>query len=291
MKPAKFDYHAPTTVEEVLDLLAQHGTEAKLLAGGQSFVPVLNFRLARPAVVIDLNRVDGLAFIEERGDTVAIGAMTRQRRVERSEVVARRLPLLHDATRWIGHLPIRTRGTIGGSVANADPAAEDPAVVRALDATMVVRSRRGERKVPAADYFRGLLTTAIEPDELLCAIEFPVAPPGAGATFAEISRRHGDFALAGVGAQLVMAGGRVGEVRLAACGVGPGPVRLAAAEAIVARDGLTEKAMDAAADAAASEVAPSGDVHASADYRRRLTRAMTRQALAAAAARATGARA
>lgn len=289
MKPARFDYHAPTTVEEVLELLAQHGSDAKLLAGGQSFVPVLNFRLARPAVVIDLNKVSGLAFIEDRGDTVAIGAMTRQRTIERSDVVARRLPLLHDATKWIGHLPIRTRGTIGGSVANADPAAEDPAVVRALDATIVIGSRRGERRVAAADYFRGLLTTAIEPDELLCAIEFAAAPAGARTAFAEIARRHGDFALAGVGAQIVMNGSAVGEVRLAACGVGPGPVRLKAAEAIVARDGLAAAPMDAAADAAAREVAPSGDVHASADYRRRLTRAMTRQALASAASRATGA--
>jgi CO/xanthine dehydrogenase FAD-binding subunit len=290
VKPAKFDYFAPTTVDEALDLLARHGADAKLLAGGQSLVPVLNFRLARPAVVIDLNRVAALAFIEERGEAVAIGAMTRQRAIERSDVIAGRIPLLHEATRLIGHLPIRTRGTIGGSLANADPAAEDPAVAAALDATMVLRSRRGPRRVPAREFFRGLLTTALEPDELLCEIEFPAARNGVGAAFAEISRRHGDFALAGVGAQLRMENGRAAEVRLAACGVGPGPVRLRAAEAIAAQDGPTARSIAAAAEAAAREVAPGSDVHASADYRRHLARAMTQRALAEAARRATGAR-
>lgn len=288
MKPAKFDYCAPESVAEVLEALRSRGAEAKLLAGGQSLVPLLNFRLSRPAILVDLNRTSELAFIRDEGDHITIGAMTRQRTIEESEIVRGRAPLLWEATRNIGHLPIRSRGTIGGSLANADPAAEDPAVAIALDFTMVVASHRGRRRIPAQDFFRGLLTAALEPDELLVEIDVPVAPKGSGAAFEEISRRRGDFALAGVAAQVVVADDRRVSARLAACGVGAGPVRLRGAEAIVARDGLTDKAIDAAAAAAAGEVSPSSDIHASADYRRKLASAMTRRALHRAARRAAG---
>lgn len=277
MKPAKFEYLAPTTVDDVVTALARHGGDAKLLAGGQSLVPTMNFRLAKPAVLIDLNPVRALDYIREEGDEIAIGAMTRQRTIETSTLIREHVPLLHAATRWIAHLPIRTRGTIGGSVANADPAAEDPAVVRALDATLVVRSARGSRRIAAADFFTGLLSTALQADEVLTELRFNKAASGSRVAFVEISRRHGDFALAGVGVQLTMSGAKISAARMAACGVGPGPVRLSEAEAIVVAGGIA--AIDRAADAAAAAASPSSDMHGSADYRRRLLREMTRRAL------------
>ena len=288
MKPPRFDYHAPESLDEALDLLADSGPDARILAGGQSLVPVLNFRLARPQVLIDINRIPELAGIEDRGDRLVIGAMTRQREIETSDSVARALPLLHEATRYVAHLPIRTRGTVGGSIANADPAAEDPAVAAALEATMVCRSRRGERRIAAAGFFIDVLTTALEPDEMLVAVEFPGIPDGAGAAFAEISRRDGDFALAGVAAQITVSNGRVSDARIAACGVGPAPMRFRNAEEILLDSAGEPETMDAAADAVAASCDPHDDVHASAAYRRQLAAAMTRRALIGAHARAGG---
>ena len=288
MKPPRFDYHAPESLAEALDLLADSGPDARILAGGQSLVPVLNFRLARPQVLIDINRIPELAGIEDRGDRLVIGAMTRQREIETSDSVARAVPLLHEATRYVAHLPIRTRGTVGGSIANADPAAEDPAVAAALEATMVCRSRRGERRIAAAGFFVDVLTTALEPDEMLVAVEFPGIPDGAGAAFAEISRRDGDFALAGVAAQITVSNGRVSDARIAACGVGPAPIRFRNAEEILLDSAGEPETMDAAADAVAASCDPHDDVHASAAYRRQLAAAMTRRALIGAHARAGG---
>ena len=279
MKPAKFDYFAPESVAEALELLRAHGGDAKILAGGQSLMPVMNFRLARPAAIIDINNIGELAFIREDGEGVAIGALTRQRAIERSDLVRRRTPLLAEATQFIGHLPIRSRGTIGGSLANADPAAEDPALALALDATMVLASHRGERRVAARDFFTGLLETAIAEDELLTGIEFPATPAGEGWGFREISRRHGDFALAGVAARITVAEGRIAAAHLAACGVGPGPLPLVAAAAALAGQEPSDAAIDAAAECAAGEIDPMSDVHASAAYRRELVRAMTARAL------------
>lgn len=288
MKPPKFDYAVPTSVEEVIDVLGEHGSDAQLLAGGQSLMPALNFRLARPAVIVDLNRVSELSYIRERNGGLAIGAMTRQRAIGSSELVASRVPLLWEATRLIGHLPTRTRGTIGGSLANADPAAEYPAVAAALDGVMVLNGRRGERRVPAGDFFQGLLTTAVEPDELLVGVELSATKSNSGWSFQEISRRHGDFALAGVAAHIRIEDGNVAEARLAACGVGPGPVRLTRAEEVIVEEGISDKAIKHAAAEAAAQVSPSGDVHASADYRRTLTRVMTGRALDQASRRAAG---
>jgi len=288
LKPPNFDYVAPATVAEVLEHLREHGSDTRLLAGGQSLVPLLNFRLSRPAIIIDLNRVAELAYIREQNGHLAIGAMTRQRAIENADSVERQSPLLHEATKHIGHLPIRSRGTIGGSLANADPAAEDPAVITALGGVMVLNSHRGERRVRSVDFFRGLLTTAIEPDELLCEVEIPAARAGSGWAFEEISRRHGDFALAGTAALVALENGRVVEARLAACGVGPGPVRLAHAEEAIINNEISDDAIEAAAAAAALEVSPSTDVHASASYRRKLTSAMTKRALYRALARARG---
>ena len=288
MKPPRFDYRAPESLDEALDLLADSGPDARILAGGQSLVPVLNFRLARPGLLIDINRIAELAGIDDKDDRLVIGATARQRAIEMSTVVARAVPLLHEATRYVAHLPIRTRGTVGGSIANADPAAEDPAVAAALEATMVCRSRRGERRIAAAGFFVDVLTTALEPDEMLVAVEFPKIPDGAGAAFAEISRRDGDFALAGVAAQLVLVDGRVRDARIAACGVGPAPLRFRDAEEILLDSAWEPEAIEAAADAVAASADPHDDVHASAAYRRQLAAAMARRALNDAHARAGG---
>jgi aerobic carbon-monoxide dehydrogenase medium subunit len=278
MKPPRFDYHAPHSLDEALALLARYGGDAKPLAGGQSLVPLLNFRLARPAALVDLNRIPALAGIREVNGDVAFGAMTRQRSVEFSPLVARRLPLLAEATRWVGHLPIRSRGTIGGSIAHADPSAEYPAVLTALGGTVVVHGPKGQRVLAPAELFETYLTTSLAPDELLTEVRLPAMPSGAGWAFEEFARRHGDFAIVGIAAAVWRTGGRV-TARLAAAGTGAVPVRLRAAEEIVERDGIADKAVVAAAVRAAELVQPDSDLHASADYRRNLTRALTERAL------------
>jgi carbon-monoxide dehydrogenase medium subunit len=276
VKPPRFEYHAPRTVEEALGLLGRYGGDAKVLAGGQSLVPLLNFRLVRPAALVDLNRIPALAGIEERDGTLAFGAMTRQRAIERSPAVARRLPLLHEATRWVGHLPIRSRGTIGGSIAHADPSAEYPTVLAALGGEVVARSPRGERVVTAAALFETYLTTSLAPDEILVEVRIPAPPARAGSAFEEFARRHGDFAIVGIAAVVARDGGAL-RVRLAAGGAAPTPLRLRAAEEIVEAGGAA--AIPAAAERARDLVQPDGDVHASADYRRHLTSVLTTRAL------------
>ena len=289
MKPARFDHLLPTSLEDALAMLAEHAPDGRVLAGGQSLVPMMNFRLARPTVLVDLNKIPDLAYIRDAGDHLAIGAMTRERAIENSDLVRAASPLLHDATLHIGHLPIRSRGTIGGSISNADPAAEYPATVLALDATLVARSVRGERPIAASDFFDGVMTTTLEVDEILTEIRVPKAPPGSGAALVEIARRHGDFALAGVAAQITLEDDRVTDIRLAACGVGPGPIRLTGAENILRDGGLTDTALAAAGRAAADAADPDGDVHATASYRRKMAGVMTRRAVEKAARRAGGA--
>ena len=280
MKPARFAYHAPTIVDEAIALLARYGGEAKLLAGGQSLVPLLNFRLTRPAALVDLNRVVGLSYIHEAADLVHIGAMTRQRAIEFSPVIRRRLPLLAEATTLVGHLPIRSRGTIGGSLAHADPSAEYPTVLAAVGGQVVVRGPRGERTLAAGELFQGYLTTTLAADEMLVEVRLPAMPDGAGFAFEEFSRRHGDFAIVGIAAIVVgHGGGPCTSARLVTAGTGPVPVRLRAAEQILARDGRSDAAIDAAARRAAELVDPPSDIHASADYRRNLTRVLTSRAL------------
>ena len=286
MKPARFEHLLPTSLDEALAMLAAHAPDARPLAGGQSLVPMMNFRLARPAVLVDLNKIPELAYIRDAGGHLAIGAMTRERTIENSDLVRTASPLLHDATLNIAHLPIRSRGTVGGSISNADPAAEYPATVLALDATLIAQSVRGAREIPAAAFFDGVMTTTLEPDEILAEIRVPKAPPGSGGAFVEIARRHGDFALAGVAAQIALDGDRVTDIRLAACGVGPGPIRLTAAEDILRDGGLTDAALAAAGRAAAEAADPDGDVHATAAYRRKMAGVMTRRAAEKAAGRA-----
>lgn len=279
MKPPRFDYHAPASVEEAVALLARYGGEAKPLAGGQSLVPLLNFRLSRPAALIDLNAIPGLADIREDGGQIRLGALTRQRAIEFSPLVRRALPLLAEASALVGHLPVRSRGTIGGSLAHADPAAEYPAVLTALGGQVVVRGPGGERALASDDLFRSYLTTSLAPDELIVEVRIPVAGPGAGCAFEEFSRRHGDFALVGIAALIAAEGERCAMARLAAAGVGPVPVRLRAAEEILERGGCSAEAIEAAAARAAVLVTPDSDLHASAAYRRQLTRVLTGRAV------------
>ena len=286
MKPPPFDYHAPASIAEALDLLGRYGADARLLAGGQSLVPLMNFRLSAPAVIVDLNRVGELAYIKQDNGQVRLGAMTRQREIEFSPVIASRLPLLAEATRWVGHLPTRTRGTIGGSLAHADPAAEYPAVATVLDAQLVVRGRAGERVLRPADFFRGFMTVGLEPDEMLVEVRFPVIEPGSGWAFEEFARRHGDFAIAGVAAIVSVDGERCRTVRLAACGVGPTAIRLRGAEEVLESGGVGDLSIEETAARAAELVDPGADLHASAEYRRHLTRVMTRRALKRAIERA-----
>jgi len=279
VKPAKFDYHAPTSLDDAVALLQRYGGDAKILAGGQSLMPLLNFRLSRPAALVDLNRIASLAYIREENGQVRLGAMTRQRTIEFSPVVARRLPLLSEATKWVGHLPIRTRGTIGGSIAHADPSAEYPAVLTALEGEVVASGPKGERVVKAKDLFLTYLTTSLESDEVLSEIRLPVMPVDAGFALEEFARRHGDFAIVAIAAMVVPDATRCKQARLATAGAGPVPVRLRAAEEILERDGVTDAAIDAAARRAAELVSPDSDIHASADYRRHLTMVLTRRAL------------
>jgi CO/xanthine dehydrogenase FAD-binding subunit len=270
-------------VEETLALLAEHGEDAKVLAGGQSLVPLLNMRLARPARLIDLNRVPELAYLEAENGMLRIGAMTRQRQVEQSAAVAKRWPLLPKSINYIGHSQIRNRGTIGGSLAHADPAAELPAVMAALDAEFVIRGPGGERSVGADEFFLTYLTTCLGPDELLVELRVPAPPSGARPAFQEVSRRHGDFALAGCAGQVALDGqGVCTQARIALFGVGPGPYRAREAEAMLEGERPTEALVREVGERAAQDLEPDGDLHASAEYRKEVAAVMVRRALAAA---------
>ncbi len=282
MKLPEVEYEAPTTVAEATDLLAVHGDEASVLAGGQSLIPLLALRLARPEVLIDINGVAELSGVSAADGWVAIGAMTREYVAEESETVAGTVPLLAAALPLIGHEAIRSRGTIGGSLAHADPAAELPAVARALDAEFVVRGPSGERVIPAAQWFEGYLTTARRPDELLVEVRFPAARPGTGVSFHEVARRHGDFAIVGLAASLVMSGGVIGEARLAFAGVSDVPVRATAAEDLLAGETPSAELFDEAARRATEDLDPPGDLHGSPDYRKTVAAAVVRRGLRAA---------
>ena len=279
MKPPKFDYHAPRTLDEALGILRRYDGEAKVLAGGQSLMPLLNFRLSRPGALVDLNGVAELFGIREVDGQLRFGAMTRQRAIEFSPIVAQRLPLLLEATKLVGHLPIRSRGTIGGSIAHADPSAEYPAVLTALDGEVIVRGSKGERTVKSSELFQTYLTTSLAPDEILTEVRLPAMDARAGWAFEEFSRRHGDFAIVGIAAVIAGDRARCTMARLATAGAGPIPVRLRAAEEILERDGLGDAAIEAAARRAAELVNPDSDLHASADYRRNLTRVLTERAV------------
>jgi CO/xanthine dehydrogenase FAD-binding subunit len=271
-----------------LDLLQHYGGDAKVLAGGQSLMPLLNFRLSSPTALVDINRIAALSYIRHEAGQFRIGALTRQRMLEFSAPVREHLPLLHEATTLVGHLPIRTRGTLGGSLAHADPAAEYPAVVTALEAELLVQGPKGHRMLRPEEFFVGYLTTALAPDELLIEVRFPIPSPTGGWAFAEFARRHGDFAIVGIAALLEAEGERCRRARLATVGVGATPLRLREAEQILEQEGLTEQGIEAAAARAAELIDPQSDIHASGEFRHHLTRVLTRRALRQARARSQG---
>jgi len=282
----------PASLEEALSALAEYGPEAKVLAGGQSLIPLMSLRLAQPGVLVDLNGLaTTLSGIEAGASGVRIGAMTRHRAAERSELLAQRVPLMAETMPLIGHAAIRSRGTIGGSLSHADPAAELPAVVLATEATLIARSLRGgERTIPASDFFEGYFTTALAEDEVLCAVEVPDAPPATGFCVTEVARRHGDFALVGVTAAVTIDQGLVTRARIALINVAERPVRAERAEAALVGAKPDAAAWAEAAALASTEIDPSGDLHATPAYRRKVAGVCVRRALETAAGRARGGR-
>lgn len=267
MKPAPFEYHRPTSLAETFDLLDRYGDDGRILAGGQSLVPALNMRLATPRAVIDINRLPGLDGIRMAAEGLIIGALTRQEALERSSLVREHAPLLAAAMPHVGHAAIRARGTVGGSLALADPAAELPACAVALDATIRVSSRRGPRRVTAADFFRGVYTTALEPGEVVIDVVVPPGAPGWRSGFEELARRHGDFALAGLAARARVQGGAVADARLVFFGVGTRPVRARGAEAALVGRRADTPALAAAGLALPRDLDPPGDIHGSSALR------------------------
>lgn len=287
MKPAPFQYFAPDALEAALELKAQYGDEAKALAGGQSLIPAMNFRVAQPSILIDLNRINGLRYIHKNG-ALRIGAMTVQSAAEHDPLVAQYAPLLREAIPNIAHSQIRNRGTVGGSIAHADPASELPVVCMALNARMLARSKSAERWIEAKDFFSGLFSTSMQPDELLVEIEFPAIAAKMGFAFMEIARRHGDYAMAGVAALLsVDDEGNCEQARLVYLNVGDRPVEAFQASASLTGKPPIETAFKEAGQIASQqEMSPFGNLHASADYQRHLSAILTERALAKAYERA-----
>jgi len=288
MKPAAFDYVVAESIDAAVAALAAANGEAKILAGGQSLVPMLNFRLLRPSTLVDINRIPDLAFIEEGADAIVVGALTRHHRLETAPVIARHLPVVAEAMRHVAHLAIRNRGTIGGSLAHADPAAELPMLALLLDATLHVVSHAGPRTIAARDFFLGPLTVDLAPDEIVTRIVLPKLPPATGWGFAEVARRNGDFALAAAAATLKLRDGVIGEARIAMTGIDDTAKRAGEAEALLAGRTLTPDLIDTAVAAARAGVNPPTDLHASSDYRRHLVGVLVGRALADAWRRARG---
>jgi CO/xanthine dehydrogenase FAD-binding subunit len=282
MKPPLFDYVVPASIDTAVAALADAGGDAKVLAGGQSLVPMLNFRLLRPSILVDINRIPGLAFIEETADSIRIGALTRHFQLETSPVVARHFPVLSCAMTHVAHLAIRNRGTIGGSLSHADPAAELPLLAMLLDAELNVAAPSGKRAIATRDFFLDALTVDLGSADIVTAIVLPKLPPDTGWGFEEVARRHGDFALAAVAATLTLSSGVIEEARLALTGVGPTPLRVPDAEALLIGHALDAELISRIVNAVSDAITPETDLHASSDYRRHLAGVLTRRALAAA---------
>ena len=288
MKPAPFEYHAPDSIEQAVELFSQYNGEAKILAGGQSLVPAMNFRVVQPGALIDLNKVEELSYIREDGKAIRIGSMARERHLEFDELIAKRTPLLHEAVPFIAHPQIRNRGTIGGSIVHSDPAAELPVLMRALSARLKARNASGERWIDVQDFFVGMFTTALEPDEILVEIELPFSPPRTGWSFMEVAPRAGDYAMMGVAVLVTLdENGKCQKAKLVYLNAGEGPV-----EAIEAAGSLEGQAIDnqliqsAAAHASEKEINPFGNIHASAEFQRHLAKVLTQKALQQATQRA-----
>lgn len=288
MFPAAFEYHAPTTLQEALRLLAQHGGEAKVLAGGQSLVPMMKMRLATPSVIIDLNGIADLCYIREEGDSVVIGAMTRHYDVETSELLQRRCPLLSEGAAHIGDVQVRNRGTIGGALAHADPAADYPAAVLACDAEIKAVSTDGkERWIKADDFFVDLFTTALQPNELLTEVRVPAFALKTGSAYVKFEQLASGFALCGVAVKVTLNGGIIQDVRIGITGVAPKAYRAKAVEDILKGKAPELATIERAAAIACEGVTPLEDVHASAEYRGHLAKVLTKRALLKAVERAS----
>ena len=290
MKPAPFSYHAATSVKEALDLLTELGPDARVLAGGQSLVPMMNFRVAQPADLVDINPVVELDYIHADDGRLAIGARTRQATLERSSEVAARVPLLTEAARHMSFPTVRHRGTVGGSLAHADPAAELPAAVLALDGELVVTGPDGPRSIPAAEFFRGPFETAVGPQELLTEVRVQAWPGGTGHAFLEFARAYHAFAVVGAAALVHLDGGQVARAAVSLCGVAGTPVRATAAEEALVGRVPNPEVLEEAANAAALGLDPTSDVQGSGSYRRKLARVFVRRVLRLALERAEGGR-
>ena len=286
MKPAAFDYVIADSIDMAVASLADGGGDAKIIAGGQSLVPMLNFRLIRPSVLIDINRIGDLAFIEEAGKKICVGALTRHYQIETSPVIARHLPVLASAMTHVAHLAIRNRGTIGGSLSHADPAAELPMMALLLDAELHIASASGKRTIAARDFFVGALTVDLARDDIVTEIVLPKLPPKTGWGFEEVARRSGDFALAAAAATLTLSAGVISQARIALTGVGATPVRAAEAEALLVGQALEPGLIDRIIDAVRAAIEPDTDLHASSDYRRHLGGVLAGRAVSAAWRRA-----
>ncbi len=279
MIPAPFEYYAPKTLEEVLQLLAQYPEEAKVLAGGQSLVPMMKMRLATPSKVIDLNRVAELSYIREEGQKIGIGAMTRHYEIETSSLIHQRCPLLAECAREIGDVQVRNRGTIGGSLAHSDPSADYPAVMLACEAEIKLRSQKGERVVKAEDFFVDLFTTALEPGELLVEVQVPVCPPHTGTAYLKMEQRASGFALCGVAVWVQKEGELLKDLRVGITGVGPKAYRARETENLLRGRRPEEDLLHQAVGRVVEGVMPLEDIHASADYRVHLAQVLTRRAI------------
>ncbi|MGB8437334.1 MAG: xanthine dehydrogenase family protein subunit M [Burkholderiales bacterium] len=287
MKPAPFEYIRPGSLPEALEALARHASACKILAGGQSLVPMMNLRLVKPAVLIDINRVPGLADIRLDGGELVIGALARHAALLASDLVAKHCPLMAEAYRHVAHGPIRNRGTLGGNISHADPASEMPAVLTACDAKIIARKANGTRTLPATEFFTGALTTVLTDGEMVTEIRVPVAAPGQGAAWHEAVNRQGDFAMAGVGVLVTVAGGKCTQASIAVAGMERPGVRLPAVEKQLVGKALDESAITAAARKAGTEVRPGSSYHADEPYKRELVETLTVRALTAARERAS----
>jgi len=290
MIPGSFEYHVPQTLDETIALLARLGEGAKILAGGQSLLPAMRFRLASPEVLVDINRLRDLAYVEERGDHLAIGALTREHQLEESPLVARSYPLLLDTARVVADPLVRNRATVGGNLAHADPANDHPATMLAYDATIVARGPAGTRTIPIDDFFVGLFENSLQPGEVLTEIRIPKPAAGSGGAYLKLERKVGDYAVAAVAVQLQLAGGVVGGVRIGLTNVGSVPSRAQNAEAALAGKAATDDVVEAAGRAAAAECDPSADLRGDVDYKRDMVRVLTKRAVRRAIERAQGAR-
>ena len=288
LKPAPFRYERPESLEEALALLAEHGDDARPLAGGQSLVPMLNFRLATPAVLVDINRLPHLDAVSLAGEHLRVGALVRQRALERAPEAAA-IGALADGLPLIGHLVTRNRGTVGGSVAHADPAAELPLALLALGGWVEAAGPDGRRQIAAEDFFGGFLTTTLEPGELVVEVRFPAPAPGEGSALVEVAQRHGDFALAAAAAWVRMTNGTITEARVALGAVAERPVVLPEAAAVMAGAAVSDEALRHAGETAARSVEPHGSLHAPPDYQRHLSGVLVARALRRAAQRAVAA--